>query len=171
MGITVYMPPEMKSEYPQYNAVGLEEKKRIRNGDFELTPLYVPHNGTPNYAYIIRCAGHTISWLTDLEYCPYLLKSQNLTEIFCECNYQNNLVDRDLPQYTHKLMGHMSLDCCRDFIAANKTNALRTVILCHMGTETAIEEECVAEVQEVAGNANVSVAKAGESWELSLYPF
>lgn len=53
----------------------------------------------------------------------------------------------------------------------NKTNALRTVILCHLGTETTIAEECIAEIQKVAGLANVSVAEKGMEIELRLTPF
>ena len=53
----------------------------------------------------------------------------------------------------------------------NKTNALRTIILCHLGEETSIPEECIAEVQKVAGMANVSIAEKGKFWELSLTPF
>lgn len=172
MGITVYMPPEMKEKCPQSNAVGLKECAKVENGEFSITPFYVPHNGTPNYAYLINCGGHRIAWLTDLEYCPYILKNQKLTEIFCECNYQKNLVDRELPQYVHKLRGHMSLDSCKSFIKANKTSALRTVILCHMGAETTIAEECLTEVQKVVGEGVKCVcAAAGECVELSLYPF
>ena len=172
MGITVYMPLEMKKKYPQSNAVGLKERVKIEDGEFSITPFYVPHNRTPNYAYLINCGKHRIAWLTDLEYCPYILKSQKLTEIFCECNYQSDLIDRELPQYIHKLRGHMSLDSCKSFVAANKTNALRTVILCHMGAETTIAEECLAEVQKVAGEGVKCVCAAeGETVELSLYPF
>lgn len=161
------MPPEMKEKYPQSNAVGLKERVRIEDGAFSITPFYVPHNGTPNYAYLINCDEHRIAWLTDLEYCPYILKKQKLTEVFCECNYQNNLVNKDLPQYTHKLRGHMSLDSCKSFIAANKTNALRTVILCHMGQETTIAEECLSEVQNVVGEG-VSVLVAHKGLEAEL---
>lgn len=166
------MPPEMKENHAQSNAVGLKERAKVKNGEFSITPFYVPHNGTPNYAYLINCGEHRIAWLTDLEYCPYILKNQKLTEIFCECNYQKNLVDRELPQYVHKLRGHMSLDSCKSFIEANKTPSLRTVILCHMGAETTIADECLAEVQNVVGEGvNVVVARKDSEIELSKYPF
>lgn len=166
------MPPEMKEKYPQSNAVGLKERVKVKNGDFSITPFYVPHNETPNYAYLINCGEHRIAWLTDLEYCPYVLKSQRLTEIFCECNYQQELVSRDLANYEHKIRGHCSLETCKSFIAANKTNALRTVILCHMGAETTIADECLTEVQKVAGEGVKCVcAEAGGTIKLSQYPF
>lgn len=144
------MPTEMKEDYPQRNAVGLVERKPIKCGEFTITPFYVPHNGVANFAYIIKCGEHRIAWMTDLEYCPYILKSQNLTEIFCECNYQADLVDRDLPQYVHKLRGHLSLDSCVNLIEANRTDSLKTVLLLHLGHDTAIPSQCISEVQKVA---------------------
>ncbi len=78
-----------------------------------------------------------------------------------------DLVDRDLPQYEHKIRGHCSLDYCKRFIEDNKTNALRTVLLLHMGTETCGPMECVAEVKKVAGTGvNVDYAEKGKEWEL-----
>lgn len=159
------MPPEMKEAYPQRNAVVLTERKPTVSGEFTITPFYVPHNGIANYAYIIKCGEHRIAWMTDLEYCPYILKNQNLTAIFCECNYQADLVDRDLPQYTHKLRGHLSLDSCVKLIETNKTDSLKTVLLLHLGHDTAIPSQCIAEVQKVA-NCPVYVAEKGLQIEL-----
>ena len=143
----------------------------IKVGNFKVMGIQVPHNGAENYGFIIRADGQTIFYFTDFECCTPILASYKPNHMIVECNYQIEYVDRNSPNYEHKLRGHCSLDTCRDFITANKTSALRTVILCHMGMETAIAEECVAEVQKVSGSANVSVAKAGESLELSLYPF
>lgn len=144
---------------------------KIRYGSFDIQAFKLPHNGTPNYGYFIKALGHKILYLTDFEYCPYVFKKQEVNHILVECNYQQELVDRDLPQYEHKIKGHCSLETCKNFIIANKTNALRNVILCHLGAETTIAEECVAEVQKVSGTANVRVAEAGKTWELNLYPF
>ncbi len=152
-----------------------EHKENVLNrwfGDFQVSSFDLPHNGTENRGFFIRTLDNQkILYMTDFEYCRYNFINQKVNHILIECNYQQELVSRDLPNFEHKVRGHCSLDTCKNFIAANKTNALRTVILCHMGIETAIAEECVAEVQKVVGNANVSVAKVGESWGLSLYPF
>lgn len=159
-------------KYGRHKMVSVFYTNFIKVGSFDVMGIQVPHNGTENYAFIIRSAdGQTIFYFTDFEYCTPVLASYNPNHIICECNYQQELVNRDLPQYTHKICGHCSLETCKNFIQANKTNALRTVILCHLGTETAIAEECIAEVQKVAGNANVSVAEKGKSWELNLTPF
>lgn len=163
MGISVFKPYDETKACPP----------KIRYGNFDIQAFKLPHNGTPNYGYYIKTEGQKILYLTDFEYCQFNFKALEVNHILIECNYQQELVSRDLPNFEHKIRGHCSLDTCRDFIAANKTNALRTVMLCHMGAETAIAEECVAEVQRVAGNANVGVAKAGAEIELkeSWCPF
>lgn len=145
---------------------------RVNFGGFKAISFHLPHNGTDNYGFYIKADGQKILYLTDYEYCRFNFKSLQVNHIICECNYQKELVERDLANYEHKIRGHCSLETCKSFIAANKTNALRTVILCHMGAETTIEQECLSEVQKVVGEGIKCVcAAAGETVELSLYPF
>ena len=68
----------------------------------------------------------------------------------------------------------MELETVKDFIKANKSNVLRTVILCHLSSDSANPEECLAEVQNVVGDGvNVVVAHKGLEVELkeSRCPF
>ena len=49
---------------------------------------------------------------------------------------------------------------------------LRTIVLCHLSSDSANPEECLSEVQNVVGEGVKCVsAAAGETVELSLYPF
>ena len=144
----------------------------ITVGSFKVMGIQVPHDGAENYGFIIKVENQILFYFTDFECCIPVLKCFEPNHILVECNYQQGLVNQDLPNYVHKLKGHCSLETCKSFIAANKTNALRTVILCHMGDETTIAEECLSEVQKVAGEGVKCVcASAGETVELSLYPF
>lgn len=151
-----------------------EYKENVLNrwfGNLQVSSFDLPHNGTENRGFLIRTLDNQkILYLTDFEYCRYCFENQKVNHIICECNYQQELVDRDLPQYEHKIKGHCSLETCKNFIIANKTNALRNVILCHLGAETTIADECVAEVHKVA-NCPVYAAEKGKEIELSLYPF
>lgn len=173
IGIEVFTPYEQAIKKPQ--------EKRF--GDFKVTAIPMldknmeiwQHTNTdltpcPIYGALIEVDKQKILYVTDAKQCVWNFKNQKINHILLGVNYQSDLLEDDVKR-KHCLTGHMSLSTAINMIAANKTNALRTVILCHMGADTAIAEECVAEVQKVAGNANVSVAKAGESWELSLYPF
>lgn len=162
MGIPVFKPYEIKTN---------TQNKWL--GSFQITTFDLPHNGTENRGFFIRTLDNErILYLTDFEYCRYRFTEQKVNHIMIECNYQKELVERDLPNYEHKIRGHASLETCKNFITANKTNALRTVVLCHMGQETTVAEECLAEVQSVCGaGVKCVVAAAGETVGLSQYPF
>ena len=156
MGIPVFKPYESEEQSPQ----------SVRYGRFVITPFNLPHNGTRNFGFMIRIKEERFMYLTDFEYCPYIFSKLKPNHILIECNYQQELVDRDLPNYEHKIRGHCSLDTCKEFIKVNATDSLQTVILCHLGRETAEPEECVAEVQKIVPQANVFVAERGLEVEL-----
>ena len=151
MGISVFKPYDETKGCPL----------KIKYGNFDIQAFKLPHNGTPNYGYYIKVDGQRILYLTDFEYCPYVFVKQKINHFLIECNYQQELVDRDLPNYEHKIRGHCSLDTCKEFIKANATESLQTVSLCHLGQGTTEPEGCVAEVQKIVPSANVEVARAG----------
>lgn len=138
-------------------------------GNFVIKPFPLPHNGTLNYGFLItdRERKEKALYLTDFEYCKYNFKSLGVNHIFIECNYQQDLVARDLPNYEHKIRGHCSLDTCKGFIQANVTNNLKTVVLLHMGTETTVPEECVTAIKKVV-KSNVYVDYAYKGLEIEL---
>ena len=128
-------------------------------GKFKVQCFDLPHNGTSNRGFLIEVDGQKILYMTDFEYCPFKFDKQKINHMLIECNYQQELVDRDLPQYTHKIRGHCSLSTCREFIKVNATDSLQTVILCHLGQGTTEPMECVAEIQKIVPWANVCIAE------------
>lgn len=156
---------------PTFCPFELEEseatRKLIRFGGFTIRCFPLIHD-VPCYGFYIRHKelGNCL-FATDTLCVSQVFKNLEINHILAECNYQNSMVDKNSPNYEHKLRHHMSLETCKSFIAANKTNALRTVILCHMGTETTIAEECLAEVQNVVGGG-VNVFTAHKGLELEL---
>ena len=155
MGIEVWKP---------YHEKNLTDRMGL--GDFLLQCFPLPHNGTSNFGFYINANGHKILYLTDFEYCRFSFKSLAVNHILCECNYQKDFVDRDLPNFEHKVKGHCSLDTCKGFVKANVTDSLRTVLLLHMGRDTLDCDYAVSEIQKVAPQAYVDYARAGESYEL-----
>lgn len=162
MGISVFKPYDETKVCPL----------KIRYGNFDIQAFKLPHNGTSNYGYYIKADGQRLLYMTDFEYCQYNFLNQKVNHILIECNYDKELTDRDLPQYEHKIKGHCSLDYCKKFIEDNKTSALRTVLLLHMGRDTLDCDVAVEEVKKVAGTGvYIDYAVAGKSWELSEFPF
>lgn len=158
MGIPVWQ--------PYLDGFDINRVQKRGYGSLKIMSFELPHNGTDNCGFLIECDGQKILYMTDFEYCPYVFAKQKINHILIECNYQQELVDRDLPNYEHKIRGHCSLDTCKEFIKVNATDSLQTVILCHLGQETTEPEECVAEIQKIVPWANVCVAERGLEVEL-----
>ena len=146
---------------------GLPKRMGVTYGSFRVNAFTLPHNNTPNYGYLISVGGQKILYMTDFEYCEYVFTKQKVDHILIECNYQQELVSRDLPNYEHKIRGHCSLDTCKNFIQVNKSENLKTVLLLHMGADTCNPMECVEEVQEIVGD-NVYVNYARKGLEIEL---
>lgn len=163
MGIPVFKP------YGETIACPL----KIRYGSFGVQAFKVPHDGVPCYGFYITVDGHRILYATDFEYLPCSFKNVRLTDMLVECNHQKELVDKGQAKYPHQIKGHCSLDTLIEkVIKENMTSDLRTVILCHLSQESADTEECLTEVQKVAGEGvNVVVARKDLEVELSKYPF
>lgn len=156
MGIKVFKPYESDCD-------SLES---VRYGNFVITPFNLPHNGTRNFGFLLRMGQKRALYLTDFEYCPYIFAKLKPNHIFIECNYQQDLVSRDLPNYEHKIRGHCSLDTCKKFIETNATDSLESVLLLHMGAETCNPTECVNEIKKVSKSAWVDFARMGDGYNL-----
>lgn len=163
MGIPVFKP------YDETIACSL----KIRYGSFGVQAFKVPHDGIPCYGFYITVDGHRILYATDFEYLPCSFKNVRLTDMIVECNHQKELVDKGQAKYPHQIKGHCSLDTLIEkVIKENMTSDLRTVILCHLSSDSASPEECLAEIQNVVGAGVKCVcASAGETVELSKCPF
>lgn len=135
--------------------------------------FYVPHDNTPNFAFLIE--HEEMGWLlylTDLEYCPYSFKNLRVQHLLIECNYIEDLVNRDAENYSHQIRGHCSLDTCKGIIEANKTLDLRTTTLIHLSDKACNPNRVLEEIKKVAGNrVEVSVAVPGLEVELKRLPF
>lgn len=166
MGIKVYMPKSLSAKYKNTNAIEVKERKQYANGYFKIIPFAVPHDGVECYAYLIYAGEHRIAWLTDLEYCPYILKKQKLTDIFCECNYQKEKIDTQSANYNHKIKGHMSDITALEFVKTNASECLGNVILLHMNRESCNVDEVIEGMKKAVPWANVDVAEPGKQWIL-----
>lgn len=134
MGIKVYEPFVFRKSF----------------GGFKVQSFEVPHDNEPCVGYLITCPdGQKVLYATDFEYIKYNFQKIGIDHIIIECNYQQEYVNRDLPNFEHKIKGHCSLDTCKKFIEVNATDRLKTVLLVHMGVETCNAKECVGEIKKV----------------------
>jgi len=163
MGIPVFKP------YDETKACPL----KIRYGSFSIQAFKVPHDGVPCYGFYITVDGHRILYATDYLHLPVSFRKKRLTNMIVECNYQKEYLNKESPKYDHQIKGHCSLDTLIEkVIKENMTSDLRTIVLCHLSGDSANPEECLSEVQKVVGEGvKCACAAAGETVELSLYPF
>ena len=143
-------------------------------GSFSVTPFNVPHDTE------IECYGYLIKheemgqllFMTDLEYCKYNFSKLNIEHIMVEANYDMELVDRDEPNYEHRLRGHMSLDTALKFISTNDNPALRNVVLIHLSDKSA-DSALFKQKTEVTVKygANVYITEKGLEVDMNLCPF
>lgn len=163
MGIPVFKPFDEAKACPL----------KIKYGSFGIQAFKVPHDGVPCYGFYITVAGHRILYATDFEYLPVSFKNVRLTDMIVECNHNKDLVDRNEAKYAHQIRGHCSLETLIEkVIKENMTSDLRTVILCHMSDSSCDVDKSIEEIRKVF-NSGVKcvVAAAGETVELSQYPF
>lgn len=169
MGIPVFKPYE---KFYQIKLCGDFKIKPFaltdKNGKF----MHTNNDGSecPCYGFLIEHEDMgKLLYITDTELVKW--RFSGINHILISCNYQKKYIS-DSAKRNHVLRGHMELETVKDFIKANKSNALRTVILCHLSGDSADPLECLAEVQNVVGDGVKCVcAAAGLETELSLTPF
>lgn len=175
-GIPVYTNEETKINIDTKagdRLYSLTEFQPVHIGGFKVISLYVPHNGIPNYAYLIEHGEMgRLLFATDFEYIPYNFQKQQVQHFLIEANYDKHFIDQELPNYEHKLLGHASLATCLAAIKANLTPNLRNVIMCHLGGGSSSSEYFISEMQKIAGqDVHVACAKPDLVVELSKNPF
>ena len=160
MGIQVF------EGYKNYED-GINTMYSVKFGSFNIRTFQLPHDDTLNCGYYITVGNQKILYMTDFKYCKYRFTKQNVDHILIECNYQQELINEDLPQFVHKVRGHASLKTCKEFIEVNKSDNLKTVLLLHMGGSTCNPMECVEEIKSIVGeNVYINYARKGLDVEL-----
>ena len=166
MGIPVFAP------YKSLEPMSCKDGSQVKVQAFDLTDKNGKFMHTNNDGSECPCYGFLIEhedmgkmlYITDTELVKW--RFSGISHILISCNYQKKYIS-DSAKRTHVLRGHMELETVKDFIKANRSNALRTVILCHLSGDSADPLECLSEVQKVVGEG-VSVHIAHKGLEVEL---
>lgn len=158
---------------PVFKPYESEIERQVRAyGDFKIMSFSLPHNHVENRGFLIDASGQKILYMTDFEFCKYRFKNLKINHMIIECNYCKDLVDKNIPNYEHKLFGHCELETCKEFIRQNATSELRNIVLCHLSGRDSDPARMVSEVKKVSGNGtNIAVATAGLEVNLLRIPF
>lgn len=155
--------------YAPYESEEKSNKAIIKKvfGTYTVYAFQVPHNDTENYGFLIESKGEKLLYLTDFEYSPFNFQSQKVNHFIIECNYIDELVDEDRPNYVHKILGHCGLSTAKDFVDVNRTENMKNIILVHLGEDTTDRQQIVDTISKVANKGNfVECAYKGMECEL-----
>ena len=132
------------------------------NSDGSECPCYGFHIKHPDMGSLV--------YATDTEYIKWRFKDVN--HIMVEANYDMQFVNREEPNYEHRLRGHMSLPTALKFISTNDNPALRNVVLIHLSDKSADSALFKQKTEEtVKYGSDVYVAERGLEVDMNLYPF
>lgn len=139
--------------------------KTKRLGGYRVATFEVPHNGTPNYGFLIRHGEWKMVYITDAEYCPFSFRNHNLNAMLIECNHTQ--ANDEAANYAHVVLGHASLYVTKEFVRVNATEDLTNVILCHL-SDTNADPQLIQEHIEsvVPPMTRVDIAEKGMVIEL-----
>lgn len=134
-------------------------------GGFHIKPFECVHDA-PCVGFLIehKDIGRLL-FATDTEYIKY--RFRDLNHIMIECNYSLELLNQAYHEGLQERikLTHMELETCKDFITANRNEALKTVCLMHLSDRTSDEKMFQREVQELVTRP-VYVASKGLEYEL-----
>lgn len=132
-------------------------------GCFEVRWFEVPHDAAQTVGYAIRCEGHTIVIMTDLEHVTeeaYALASVADTVII-ESNYDTEMLINGpyTPQLKQRIVqeGHLSNEACAEAIRRIWHPGLRNLFLCHLSGNNNTPDKAYASA--AAALASIGVEK------------
>lgn len=142
----------------------IEYNSTFKLGDFTITPFHVPHDSRDCVGYCIETGGVTFVLMTDVghvtdEMKPFISKANYLV---IEANHDAEMLENgNYPEYLKRRIssqvGHLSNNECGEALAANATNGLRHVWLCHLSEENNHPELARKTVEQVLRSYGIVV--------------
>lgn len=145
-------------------------------GSFKILPFPTEHDSSEPFGFLIEHPDIGVMlFATDTYYMQY--KFDNLDHILIECNYDEQLLMRNVaeglvhPAVRKRTIGsHMSIDTTIRTLLANDMKNVRNIVLLHLSTQNSDSGMFVDRVSTQTGR-RVVVAKQGLELELTKTPF
>ena len=165
MGIPVFKPYENKEPISLNGWNGTIQAFDLTDKDRKFMHTNADGSECPCYGFLIT--HHELGrmlYITDTELVKWRFKDIN--HILISCNYQRKYIDdENIAKRNHVFRGHMELETVKEFIKANNSDSLQSIILCHLSNDNANPKECKEEVEKVA---KCPVYVAGKGLEVEL---
>lgn len=142
------------------------EKRTVTYGGFRIQAFPLVHD-VPCFGFVFwHDEMEPLVFATDTEYVPVKFKSLRPSTLMIECNYQEKYLPEGRKadrQYGTHMEEQTTIRC----VEANKTDALKTVILIHLSDGSCDPKEVMESVSAVAGEG-VAVYTAKEGMVVNL---
>jgi len=135
----------------------VEAKKSFQLGTWSILPFDVQHDVSEPLGFLLANEeGERLLFATDTYYVKY--KFNNLTHIMIECNYSQEILNRNIaegrvPQVMKKrlMRSHFSIENVRDFLLANDMQKVQEIWLLHLSDSNSDEEMFKRKIMELTG--------------------
>lgn len=150
---------------PFYTEV--ERLTLVEYGGFTIQGFPLVHS-VPTYGfYITHEEIGKLLFITDTEYVPQNFLKLGINHILVEANYDKALVDEYVENRNHVFTGHMEIGTALDFIKANMTYSLKTVLLCHLSSRNSDGEYFIERLNKIVPTGvRTAIAEKGVEIEL-----
>jgi len=180
-GIPVYASEEThKSLSREYDGqVIIRNGYWYQIGGFKISPFECFHD--------VECLGFLIEhqemgkllFAIDTAFVRSNFKKLGVNHIMCEANYSEAIVEDllsrgliDQARVNRTFKTHMSIETCKEFVRANKTASLDSVMLLHLSNGNSNAEQFREEIQSIVGkDVRVAIADKGVEVKLDLFPW
>jgi len=180
-GIGVYASEETHNSISRkyQNQIAVKCGYWYQIGNFNITPFHCTHD-CECFGYLIRHEEiGTLLFATDTCFIRDNFKKLSINHICIEANYSEAIVNELLSigainqaRVDRVLKTHMELGTCRDFVTANMTPMLDSVLLLHLSDNNSNSADFQRTIQEVVGDkVAVRIADKGLSYSLNICPW
>lgn len=154
----------------------VEKGQTFMLGNFKIKAFDAVHDCNEPVSYLIEHSETgKIVFITDSYYCAYSFKGLN--NIIVEANYSQAILDAKVaaghsPDFLRNrvLKSHMSLDTCKEFLAANDLRAVNNIVLVHLSDSNSNANQFLTEVSNQTAK-NVHIADKGLCIDFNKQPF
>lgn len=149
-GLTVYLTVgtwlSLKPD-PAINVVLITPEDTLSIGDFDITPVTVPHDAREPVQYLIQAGEHRLGLLTDLGVVtPHVIKRYHQCDaLFIECNHDSRMLDYgpyppSLKRRVSGRLGHLSNRQAAELLQTLGTDRLQRLVASHLSEKNNLPE-------------------------------
>ncbi|ARS53411.1 MBL fold metallo-hydrolase [Kushneria konosiri] len=132
---------------PVIEVVLITPEDTLSIGDFDITPVTVPHDAREPVQYLIQAGAHRLGLLTDLGVVtPHVLERYRQCDaLFIECNHDSRMLDYgpyppSLKRRVSGRLGHLSNRQAVELLQALGTDRLQRLVASHLSEKNNLPE-------------------------------